>query len=303
MEPIMCMEGDPSCSPSHQCARLLVVLAALMASLAEFCFAAADAPTLLRWSYGEGGEGGPRLDEPLVTDRPDFTESSVTVGRGVVQFESGYTYLFDDDASNSVREHTFPELLMRVGVLADWFELRVGYTLIEGTTHEFGAGRATFSGSNDLYLGMKFALTGQEGILPEMAIVPQMFVPSGSSDHTAGETLPGANWLYGWDVTEFIAMGAQTQVNRRLDDVTGEPYAEFSQSWTINYSLADRLGGYTEWFCLAPDGADTNHNENYFDGGLTFLATDNLQLDIRAGVGLNAAAADLFTGAGLSIRL
>src|SRR5262245_53064759 len=39
--------------------------------------------TLFQWSYGTSFSGGPNLDEPLVTDRPDFTEASVTVGRGV----------------------------------------------------------------------------------------------------------------------------------------------------------------------------------------------------------------------------
>ena len=36
-----------------------------------------------------------KLDEPLVTDRPDFTESSTTVGQGVVQLEMGYTFTGD----------------------------------------------------------------------------------------------------------------------------------------------------------------------------------------------------------------
>lgn len=281
----------------------MLVLGLLSTAAALHGEAACAQGTLFHWASGDPGEGGPNLDEPIVTDRPDFTEASVTVGQGVVQIETGYTYVYDDNASQSFRAHTAPEMLLRVGVLADWFELRLGYTYLEETTHTFGVGRTTVNGSDDLYLGMKFALTGQAGILPEMAIMPQMRVPSGSSEVTAGETLPGVNWLYGWDVTEFIATGGQTQVNRRLDDATGEPYAEFSQSWTINYSLADRLGGYTEWFCLAPDGADTNHNENYFDGGLTFLLTDDVQLDARAGVGLNDAAADMFTGVGLSIRM
>src|SRR5688572_11638984 len=35
----------------------------------------AQAPTLFQWSYGDGGDGGPDLNEPLVTDRPDFTEA------------------------------------------------------------------------------------------------------------------------------------------------------------------------------------------------------------------------------------
>ena len=46
--------------------------------------------TLLQWSYGTSFSGGaPGMDEPLVGDRPDFTESSVTVGRGVAQLEFG----------------------------------------------------------------------------------------------------------------------------------------------------------------------------------------------------------------------
>ncbi len=290
-------------STPRKARRLAFIAAVVSFGFLDAPFCLGEPGTLFCWSSGDPCDGGPNLDEPLITDRPDFTEASVTVGRGVVQIESGYTYLSDDNGASSSREHIFPEMLMRVGVLADWFELRVGYTLIEGTTHTFGEGRATFTGSNDLYLGMKLALTGQAGVLPEMAIVPQMFVPSGSSDHTAGETLPGVNWLYGWDVTDFIATGGSTQVNRRLDDETGDPYAEFAQSWTIGYSLADRVGAYTEWFCLAPDGADSNHNENYFDGGVTFLVTDNVQLDARAGVGLNEAAADMFSGLGLSIRL
>jgi hypothetical protein len=283
--------------------RLLAVAALAWIAVESPCRCLADAGTLFRWSYDDPGDGGPNLEEPIITDRPDFTESSVTVGRGVVQLESGYTYFFDDDGASSLRAHTAPEALLRVGVLADWFELRLGYTWIEESTSTVGVGRTTINGSDDLYLGVKFALTGQAGILPEMALVPQMRVPSGASEVTAGETLPGVNWLYGWDVTEIISMGGQTQANRRLDDETGEPYTEFSQSWTINYALADRLGGYTEWFCLAPDGADTNHNENYFDGGLTFKLTNDVQLDARAGVGLNAAAVDLFAGLGLSFRL
>jgi hypothetical protein len=263
----------------------------------------ADAGTLMRWSYGDGGDGGPNLDEPIITDRPDFTEASVTVGLGVVQLETGYTYVTDEDGPTSFRAHSAPEALLRVGVLADWFELRLAYTYLEETTSTTGVGRETLNGSDDLYLGVKLALTGQAGILPEMALVPQMRVPSGSSELTAGETLPGVNWLYGWDVTEIVSTGGSTQVNRRLDDETDAPYLEFAQSWTINYALTEQLTGYTEWFCFAPDGADSNHNENYFDGGFAFRPTDNVQFDVRAGVGLNEAAADMFSGVGVSFRM
>ena len=262
--------------------------------------------TLFRWSYGDGGEtksAAEKLAEPLVTDRPDFTEASSTVGLGVVQIEGGYTYSYDANNVGSSTNHSYPETLLRVGILAEWLEARVAWNYASANDTIFGANRTAGAGSEDLYLGFKWALTGQAGILPEMGIITQMTVPTGSHDFTAGETLPGVSWLYGWDLNDWISTGGSTQWNRALDGETGRPYGEFAQSWTIGYSLCDRVGAYTEWFGIMPDGADSDHTQNYANGGFTFLVNDNLQFDIRAGVGLNEAADDFFTGAGLAYRL
>jgi hypothetical protein len=257
--------------------------------------------TLLQWSYGTSFSGGADLDEPLVTDRPDFTESSSVVGLHVVQLEAGYTYTHDDHADGRSHSHTFPEALLRVGVLAPWCELRVGWGWAEELALEGGLSN-TDSGSEDLYLGTKLALTPQEHILPETALILQTTVPTGSPEFTADELLPGVNFIYGWDVNDCCSTAGQTQFNRSLDDQTGRPYLEFSQSWTVGRSWTDRLGSYTEWFMLAPDGADTVRNEHYFDGGFTYLINNNVQWDIRAGVGLNDAADDFFVGTGFSFR-
>jgi hypothetical protein len=114
--------------------------------------------------------------------------------------------------------------------------------------------------------------------------------------------LPGVNWLYGWDINDFLATGGSTQMNRRIDGTTAEPFFELAQSWTINYSLTDRVGAYTEWFAFFPSGADTETTQHFVDGGFTFLATDNVQLDIRAGKGLSAGGVDYFLGTGASFR-
>ena len=66
----------------------------------------AEAPkTLLSWSLAERrapqgpeqseGDAPLREEEPLASDRPDFTEASSTVGRGRVQLEAGYTLVRD----------------------------------------------------------------------------------------------------------------------------------------------------------------------------------------------------------------
>ena len=67
----------------------------------------------MQWSYGTSFSGGPDLDEPLVTDRPDFTEASSTVGRGVAQLEFGYTYTYNDDAGQAVRTRHYWLMIQR----------------------------------------------------------------------------------------------------------------------------------------------------------------------------------------------
>jgi len=253
--------------------------------------------TLLQWSYGTTFSGGPELDKPLVTDRPDFTEASVTVGRGVLQIEMGYTYTNDENQGAKYSSHSYPEMLVRYGICADWLEFRLGQNFASVDDAGFRV-----SGAEDLYLGFKIALTPQEGLLPEMALVPQMTVPSGHRDISAGETLPGVNWLYGWEINEFLSTGGSTQFNRTIDPGTGAAYTEWAQSWTVGYTLTEKWGAYTEWFVLAPHSADTARTQHYFDSGLTYLLNADVQFDIRAGVGLNAAAADYFAGIGLSVR-
>ncbi|MGE3408746.1 MAG: transporter [Pirellulales bacterium] len=128
-----------------------------------------------------------------------------------------------------------------------------------------------------------------------------MNIPTGSAAFTSNSLEPGVNWLYGWDVNDFLSMAGSTQGNRRIDN-SGEAYLEIAQSWTVGYTLTERLHAYTEWFALMPNGADTALTEHYFDGGFTFLLNDNWQFDIRAGVGLNSAAQDYFIGTGFAMR-
>jgi hypothetical protein len=257
--------------------------------------------TLMQWSYGTSFEGGPDVYEPLVTDRPDFTEASVTVGYGVMQLETGYTFIYDSEGNERTRAHSFPEALLRIGVLAEWLELRIDWNYLDEQI-EIGNVEDSVSGAEDLGLGLKFALTPQEKILPETAIIFQMTVPSGGSEVTADEVLPGFNFLYGWDINDQWSTGASTGINGAIDDVTLDSYSQISQSWTVGRSWTDRLGSYAEWFVLIPTSADTNHTENYFNGGFTYLFNNDLQWDVRAGVGVNSAADDFFAGTGLSFR-
>ncbi len=232
----------------------------------------------------------------IVTDRPDFTEASSTVGLGVAQLEAGYTFTLDGDD----QAHSWGEPLLRIGLFANWFEFRIGVASVSQSSL-VDAQRVTQSGAEDLYLGAKIALTPQDGILPELAIIPQMTVPTGGAAFTDGQVHPGANLLYGWDISDELSFGGSTQYNSAIDGLT-DRYAEWAQSLTVGASLAEDLGAYAEWFAFFPHSADTVNPEHYMNGGFTYLLSEDVQFDIRAGLGLNDEADDFFVGTGLSIR-
>lgn len=259
--------------------------------------------TLFQWSYGTSFEGGIDLEKDAIqTDRPDFVEASTTVGKGVLQIESGYTYTRNKDANDNSITHNAGEVLMRYGVLQDWLELRLGvfpFSQVLGNPSP----AVTNSGVEDLYVGAKIGLTPQEGWWPEMSIVPQMTVPTGHNSVTSNKWLPGINWLYGWDVNDFIGVGGSTQFNGAVDGTTAHKYTEWAQAITINYALTEDVGAYTEWFAFFPSGADTEQVQHYIDGGFTYRPTPDMQFDIRAGLGLTDASDDYFVGTGFSIRI
>jgi len=260
--------------------------------------------TLLEWAVGPPAEEKPEAEDHIVTDRPDFTEASVTVGLGRVQLEAGYTCV-RDHAAGAVRvAQTYPEALLRIGLFADWFELRLGNTYVHSRTTAFGQTTEHRSGMDDLYLGAKLALTEQKGYWPETATILQATVPTGANSLTAGKILPGVSFLYGWDVIpDFLSAGGSFIANRAVDDV-GHGYVELAQSFTIGYQLTSQVGAYTEWFALYPTSAIAPDvtAQHYFNGGLTYLVTPDFQLDVRAGWGLNRHAEDFFAGAGFAVR-
>lgn len=258
--------------------------------------------TLLHWPCQDFSYVSPEdEEEPLATDRPDFTEASSTVGLGRSQLEFGYTYIRDEEAGIELDAHSYPELLGRVGLFAEWFEFRIGWNYAHEriTANEISD---RVDGAEDLYLGCKIALCEQDGWLPELAIVPQMTVPTGARAFTADEVMPGVNLLYGWDITDDLSFAGSTQGNRAFDDANGDFYEEYAQSLTVGVSLTERVGMYHEVFGLFPHAAAETGPEYYYNGGFTYLVNNNFQLDVRAGWGLNDRSDDFFAGTGAAVR-
>lgn len=247
------------------------------------------------------------FDGPIVTDRPDFTEATAVVPRGRVQLESGYTFTANDDDGVRSADHLFPEYLLRVGVVKD-VELRLVWLGMSLTESMFGevndAGRRVRSidhqdGAMDLSIGTKYHITDADGLIPDLSVIAELGVPTGSDNKTAGDVEPGVKLLWAYELTERLSLAGNLNLAVLMSE-RGR-FVQPAASLTLGYALAEGVGMYVEYFGLYPNdrGTDAAH---YANGGFTFLITDDVQLDIRSGVGLNHEADDFFTGVGLSFR-
>lgn len=226
---------------------------------------------------------------PLVTDRPDMTESAVSLAPGLMQVETGFHFENDKVGEFETNYRNLNTSLIRYG-------------LIDGLEFRFGFGYASFSfpgtteqGFEPLSFGFKYELSRQSGILPEMAVL-NTFVPdfSGSSEFRpgawGGEFLGAAAWAF-----ESLDLGANIGVAFE-DNTRG---ALFPYSTAVGFSLVNSLGGFVELFGVLAESESPAHSGNL---GLTFLVNPDFQLDAYYGFGLNERAVDWSAGVGLSWR-
>jgi hypothetical protein len=238
-------------------------------------------------------------DKRLEPDRPHFPEAATTVGLGRAILESGYTFT---SKGTSFASHSLPEALLRVGVFADWFEVRIGQNLLNQKQTIDGI-TTNAAGAQDLYLGVKLALTEQKGLLPTIAVIPQMTVPTGSSELTAGRILPGLNVDCSWDVIkDFFSIELLVANNLVQDDMRSRRH-ELATGLTAEFQLTRKLEAFIEWDAFYPTGGlGPIGSRHYAVGGLVYFPTTNLALDVRAGVGLNDRSNDFLAGVGFSVR-
>ena len=140
----------------------------------------------------------------------------------------------------------------------------------------------------------------QRGWRPHWGLIAEVSLPSGSAGRTSGDVDPALKLLWAYDLTERVSLGGN--LNVAVPTEGGHRFVQASASFTVAVALTATVGSYVEYFGFYPgsDGEDATHVLN---GGFTFLVTDDFQIDIRAGFGINEEAEDFLAGVGFSFRI
>jgi len=237
--------------------------------------------------------------ERLDPDRPHLPESSATVGKGRVMLEGGYT--FNERKLSSFSSHAAPEAVFRAGMFADWFEFRIGQNFLKQERTLSGV-TSKAAGPQDMYLGLKVGVTEQKRYVPEIALIPQMMVPTGDRSVTGGRALLGLNVDGGWEIIKDRYNIEFVIANNRLADDPRHSHFELATGITHAFQVHPRLEVFGEWDRFNGSIDPEAGSRHYAVGGLVFFVTKNFAVDFRAGAGLNREANRFLIGTGFAFR-
>lgn len=216
---------------------------------------------------------GPLRAQTIVTDRPDQTESSLTVGKKFLQIESGISMVFENNNQISTRQMLIPGTLFRYGLL-DGLEVRL---LQQVVTLKYP--NQNIQGIGDMELGTKIQICKRESSNSEVALVSHIIFPTGTTGITDNNYGIVNKLSVSHVLTESLGLGYNVGYG-----YFGNGNGDLIYSIAMSKGVNDKVGLFVE-----PYGelANLQNLKASVDAGLTYLITGNLQVDISFGTGIN----------------
>lgn len=271
---------------------------------AAFLLAALAAPSAFAAEplVADGGTA-PALRD-LAPDRPDTTESPITVDQGHWQLEASLaTFSRDKDkaSGDKVKAWSFPDLNLKYGVTAyDDVQLVFSAWAVEDV--KSGGATDHTEGVPDVTVRWKHNFWGNDGGETAFALMPFLSIPSGSelsSDHVEGGLIAPLGWTPAWAEERGMGFAFMLEGDVVWDAEDTDYDFVLVHTATCGFDVAGPVGAFVEYIGEAPSDGDYTAR---FSCGVTCSVDENLLLDVGARIGLNDAAEDLALFTGFTLR-
>lgn len=209
-------------------------------------------------------------------DRPDVTESPITVDAGHFQFEGDMFKVIKANQGLSYRAINIVNGLYKMG-LSDSWDIHIGLELYniyqdyEENTYAKGYGNTT--------IRLKHNFWGNNGeTKTALGMIPYVTFPTSPVD---SDIVFGVGFPFSYDITDAYSAGAQFQFDF-IPDENGEHSLSYLQTVVFGGTLAGDFDFYIEGLGIFSSAA-TTYSAN---GGIIYNATDNVKVDIATNLGL-----------------
>jgi len=246
-------------------------------------------------------------DPPIATDRPGNGNAATVVPDLRFQVETSGNLLVDDGGD----QVGFPTIL-RFG-LGDFVELRAGTGIITLNLEGDELRGTDDVEATDTLLGMKLQLAENSGLLPDVAVMLDLFLPtSPGTDEVVPEFRTAAAWSLPANFGLLMNLGFDVPTGVRptplIDEGPRAGERVVNILWVANLgytvpAIGERLSLFVEGFGRISTDSELSQTISQFDAGMAFLITDDVQLDSFVQIGLDAASPDFQYALGVSFRI
>jgi hypothetical protein len=238
----------------------------------------------------------------MLTDRPDTTESPVTVDAGHFQFEGNFlSGSYNKD--NSITDQGFGVMVSNVkfGLLNN-IDIQFVFTPYEYASSKFQGEKTSSEGwSDDTQIRLKINLWGNEGEDTALALMPYITAPTGnnglSNDHVEG----GLIIPYAVALPNDFSLGLMAEADVVYLDETDSYQVDFLHTATVGHDIVGNLAGYIEYIGVSSDSLQGIY-QSRASGGLTYAVSDDWILDMGGTLGLSKETDDVTYFIGTSFR-
>jgi hypothetical protein len=229
--------------------------------------------------------------EKIDTDRPDQTESAVTVPKNYFQAEFGFNkenlYFRNYDLIH-------PTMLLKYGL--NRFEIRLEATYKSSYVHLIPEPEWT-TGFDPVVIGFKAALFEEKKLRPKTSLIVHLALPKIASRAFRAERLaPEFRFTMQHSITEQV--GLSYNLGAEWDGFSRSPIWLYTFAPGIN--IGDKWYTYIEIFGFFPKNEKAQHN---LDAGIAYYISPDVKVDISGGVGITDAAPENYMALGFSLRL
>jgi hypothetical protein len=241
----------------------------------------------------------------MSTDRPDMTESPYTVDAGHFQLELSvldYTRDRGNDEGVTAESLAIMPMLLKAGLLPN-LDLQLGldpYTRQRSKERASGA-REDAEGFGDILIRAKLNLWGNDAGSTALAVMPFVKFPTAGSGLGTGNVEGGLIVPFAVALDEHWSLGLMAEVDLVQSSDGQGLDVELLHTATVGRPIVGELAGFVEYAGVLALEGDGPYRA-FFNTGLTYGLTPNVQLDAGVRVGLNRAAEDLGVFAGVSLR-
>ena len=247
------------------------------------------------------------LMREMSTDRPDKTESAYTVDAGHYQIEMDVFSYAVDRYNGIPGDHRSEALAIapmnfKAGLLNNVDLQVVVQPYVSLREHNVRAGEVQKNrGFGDIIPRLKINLWGNDGGTTAFALMPYVKLPT-NTDHVGNSSVEGGLIVpLAISLPGDLNLGLMTQFDINRDEDGDGHHPEFVNTITMSREIVGDLSGFVEFYSSVSTESDSEW-VGTFDCGLTYMLTEDIQLDAGMYVGVTRSADDVNPFLGLSWR-